>query len=139
MYKKLTELRKTAPAFQTNNITYAIVNEQIFSFLRIPDPEDVGQNSFLVTINFSNRSSVNDYASSLTDKNLAFVGNVGAVTVSSGMDRNGRLVDLANVDLKAGEALVIETMTMPSSARRHTFLNIALVVSMIGIAYFFSN
>ena len=138
MYKKLTELRKVAPAFQTNNLTYAIVNEQIFSFLRIPDAEDADHNTFLVTINFSNKTSVDDYTK-LDVKNLDFVGNVGAVTVSSDMDRNGRLVDLTSVDLKAGEALVIETMTMPSSARRHTLLNIALVASMIGIAYFFSN
>ena len=139
MYKKITELRRVAAAFQTNNLTYALVNEQIFSFLRIPDPDDSSQYSFLVTINFSNKSSTDDYAESIYYKDLAFVNNVGAITLSSNMDRNGRLVDLTKVDLKPGEALVIETITAPSSARRHPYLNIALIAALISAAYYFSN
>ncbi|XP_072017778.1 maltase A3-like [Amphiura filiformis] len=139
MYKKLTELRKIAPALQTNNLTYLIVNEQIFSFLRIPNEKDASHNSYLITINFSNEPSTDDYASNVNNRNLAFVGNVGAITVSSDMDRNGRLVDLTSVDLKPGEALVIETMTVPSSARRHTFLNLTLIAALILVAYYFTN
>ena len=141
MYKKLTHLRKTAPAFQTNHLSYVIINEQIFSFLRTPDSEDEQEDpySFLVTINFSNTTTVGDYASILLDQKLEVLGNLGAITVSSDMDRNGRLVDMSRVELKAGEALVIETMTMPSSASRHPYVNLALLMILMLAAFYVTN
>ena len=128
LFKKLINLRRNAPAFQTHYLTYVVITEQIFSFLRTPDVETSDDdphtggsaNSYLVTINFSNKTSIDDYAQGLLQYQLKCVGDVGVISLSSDMDRNGLLVDLTAVELKAGEALVIETMIMASSeSRKH--------------------
>ncbi|XP_050415495.2 alpha-glucosidase [Patella vulgata] len=56
LYKQLGELREN-PAFQYGDLIYAVVNDNIFSYIR----NSVGDSRYLVTINFGKTNSKDDY------------------------------------------------------------------------------
>ncbi|XP_038047482.1 alpha-glucosidase-like [Patiria miniata] len=107
LYKKLAALRKDEPAFQTNHLKYVVVTEKIFSFLRMPDTPGLG--SFLVIINAGTSESTDDYSAALMEGHqLKMEGNIGTITVSSNMDRDGVSQDMSKVSVAKGEALVVK-------------------------------
>ncbi|XP_071488774.1 alpha-glucosidase-like [Diadema antillarum] len=109
LYKSLAHIRKTKSAFQTNTMKYALVDENLFSFLRVPeDKVDEKESSYLVAIHFGqNGTLVSDFVKELGANGLTPSERQGVVEISSNMDRNGDLISLDKVELRQGEALVV--------------------------------
>ena len=125
LFKKLLKLRTESPALQTNTIEYAVVTEEIFSFLRIPDKEDAGNSTVLVAINFSNQTIIADYTIQLKKNGIVFKGYGGIIALSSNMNQDGKDLDLTAIVLEPNEALVIKAfvdVTKSSSLREIYFL-----------------
>ena len=114
LFKKLAGLRKDEPAFQTNHLNYVVKNEKIFSFLRRSD--DSNHDSFLIIINAGDSQSTADYTEALKNDKLVFDKNSGVITVSSNMNRNGASLQLSEVSMAAGEALVVKVTVMEVNA-----------------------
>ena len=110
LFKKLLKLRTESPALQTSTIKYAVVNTEIFSFLRVPDEEDAENSSILVAINFSSRTIIADYTLQLEKKDVIFKDYGGIVAMSSNLDQEQNEIDLRTVVLKPNEALVINVL-----------------------------
>ncbi|KAJ8038478.1 Maltase 1 [Holothuria leucospilota] len=106
-YKNLTELRITTSAFQTNHLVYALVDDDIFAFFRFPDAEDAEDPAYLVAINFGDGIVTSDFVTSAVEYDVTLESN-GEVAISSEMDKNGETVDLNELALNSGEALVIQ-------------------------------
>ena len=135
LFKKLLKLRTESPALQTSTIKYAVVNMEIFSFLRVPDEEDAANSSILVAINFSNRTIIEDYTFQLKKKNVMFKDYRGIVAISSNLDQERNEIDLRAVVLKPNEALVINVLIMDKSFFREEmsfiFTSISILIPLI--------
>ena len=109
LYKSLAKIRKLRPAFQTNTLQYAIVNENIFSVVRSPAADESRSPSYLVAINFGKSEASDWWLRQRTSDQWGCAkcwcgrgwNQFGEWT------RNGEHVDLKCVELESGEALVI--------------------------------
>lgn len=102
MYGKLARLRKET-SFMLGEIQFALVNDDIFSFMRF------AKNSapYLVTINIGSIPSTEDYtltAGVQYGKVVAYAKPVGA---KRGSYIEGRTLDIQKLTLKPGEGLVL--------------------------------
>ncbi|XP_063968062.1 alpha-glucosidase-like [Lytechinus pictus] len=108
LYKALARIRKQRPAFHTNTMDYGIVSDDIFSFLRRPNPDESDQPSYLVAIHLGKKTIViGDYVSTIRANGVTINSSEGVVEISSRMDRNGETVNLEALELTLGEALVV--------------------------------
>ncbi|XP_072016867.1 amino acid transporter heavy chain SLC3A1-like [Amphiura filiformis] len=128
-FKRTLQLRKTFLAFHTNTLIYSFVSYEVFSFWRIPDRESVSSSSFLIAINFSNKSIVADYVNDFMPADVNLNTTYGRIKISSSMTRNEEIVDLKMLHLSPGEALVIQSYAIRTKTRRdfkHALFYIAL-------------
>ncbi|XP_038071631.1 maltase A3-like [Patiria miniata] len=137
LYKKLAALRKDEPAFQTNHLKYVIVNDKIFSFLRMPDDQDTKPDSFLVIINAGTSESTDDYTAALTKLELKAEGDAGVIKVSSNMDRNGKSQGLSKISSAAGEALIIKASVYGFSSASVPTLSLTLSIATVMVKIFY--
>lgn len=100
-------MRTTTSAFQTNHLTYAMVDEDIFAFFRFPDEEDASDAVYLVAINFGDGPVTRNFVTA-AENNGVDLPETGDIRISTGMDKNDQSADLTDLTLASGEALVIE-------------------------------
>ncbi|XP_072017792.1 alpha-glucosidase-like [Amphiura filiformis] len=117
-FKKTLQLRKKFPAFRTNTLKYSFVSYEVFSFWRIPDEESVSSSSFLIAINFSNKSIKADYVKHFMPADVNLNTTYGRIKISSSMTRDEEIVDLKMLHLSPGEALVIQSYAIRTKTRR---------------------
>ncbi|PIK38838.1 putative alpha-glucosidase [Apostichopus japonicus] len=106
-YATLASMRTTTSAFQTNHLTYAMVDEDIFAFFRFPDEEDASDAVYLVAINFGDGPVTRNFVTA-AENNGVDLPETGDIRISTGMDKNDQSADLTDLTLASGEALVIE-------------------------------
>ena len=97
LYKQLTALRDSSPAFQDGNYTFVNASDEVFSYVR---QSDRVSERFLVVINFSEKPFTTNVNVSLSKP---------TVVLSSALNRTDcEPVDLTQLQLYGGEALVIK-------------------------------
>lgn len=106
-YAKLASTRITVSAFQTNHLTYAMVDDDIFAFFRFPDEEDAEDPAYLVAINFGDEDVTRDFVAAANEAEVD-LSDSGTIRISSGMDKNDQETVLNQLPLASGEALVIQ-------------------------------
>ena len=108
VYQEASGLREE-PSFSWGSYKEAVVNENIFSFVRSAD----GFPGFLVAINFGTGSAVVDFHGAhknmIPDKGtiVANTANFGHHARSSDFEKN-QVVTLSNIFLKPGEGVVFK-------------------------------
>ena len=98
LYKRLVQLRSTNAALQYADYALVLNTTDVYAYHRFHESSDT---EFIVVINFSqNATTVNLSKAPKTFQNPE-------VELSSDASREGSVVDLTNVNLDSGEALVI--------------------------------
>lgn len=96
LYKNLSMLRSTYPALQYAGYQHICNSTDIFAYLRFDNSSQL-----LVVINFSPNQTTVDISD---DVNL----NETTVVLSSFLNRTGDVIDLGNLKLLGGEAVIME-------------------------------
>jgi len=105
VYKATANLRKE-PSFQNNELTYAVVEENILSYFR-----GVGSHpTYLVALNFGDQVSTADFTSSLKENQQSgtLVILTGIIIRNDEQLKIGDEIDLTRVELRPGEGFVVK-------------------------------
>lgn len=97
LYKQLTDLRDSSPAFQDGSYTFVNATDEVFAYMRHSDRVS---EQFLVVINFSEEPFTTSVNISLSKPNIV---------LSSALNRTDcDVVNLEQLQLYGGEAMVIK-------------------------------
>ncbi|ESO88471.1 hypothetical protein LOTGIDRAFT_126021 [Lottia gigantea] len=105
LYSQLARLRQE-PSFQYGDLNYAVVNDNIFSYVR----QTEGQPQYLVTINFGKSKSVDDYTSYIQGREGKVIAHTGNLNNKPFYKQN-IIIDLSQIILKSDQGLVIEIIS----------------------------
>ena len=107
LYKRLVKLITAEGAFRNADYEQVMNSTELFAYRRFHNDT---KNEYLVVVNFSEASST----ASLNSIKDQFLNPVVELS-SAGTDRDGKSIDLGNVPLASGEALVIKGCSSASS------------------------
>lgn len=139
IFKQLLTLRSTLPALKTNSIKYSVVSHEVFSFLRVPEDEVIGNRSVLVAINFSNHTIITDYTLQLKEDGIVFRDFNGVIILSTRTNKTGVNVDLRTITLKPNEALVIFAKTETNASYSRASIRLFMITCFSILLYLFSG